>query len=79
MKHNYKELNKFIKKNFGYKYKYAEFLGVSKICLSYKLADKQDFTEKQILKTKNAFNLSPIEVCNLFHNEKKGGNGNGTG
>ena len=78
MKHNYNYLKRFIKKNFGFQKKYAEFLGVSNICLSYKLNDKQDFTEEQIIKTKNAFNLSPEEVFKLFHTEEKGGKGNGS-
>lgn len=71
MLHDYHKLNKFIKKKFGTKKNYADFLHITNVCLSYKLGDKQSFTEEQITKTQKAFNLTADKVYELFHTECK--------
>ncbi len=68
MEFNYSYLRGFINDNPNLKTleNYAKFLGITPQALRDKLSNKTRFTQTQIAKTKQEFNLSDKETCDLF-------------
>lgn len=69
---NYDNLKEFIKtdKRLGSLEKYAEFLGVSRVSLSYKLNNKRRFSVEEIEMTRRKFGLSMEQVQRYFFCER---------
>lgn len=76
MNYDYRQLKRFIKKQFKFGVYYAKFLGISKSDLSLKLNNKRSFTREEILKTVNECHLSTRQMYAYFFTEKyeEGGN-----
>ena len=62
----YKKLRKLIKNQFGTYTKFAEYLGIHRVSLEYKLMGKNPFNSNEIKIVKDTFNLSSEETYNIF-------------
>lgn len=66
MKQKYPELRKLIKNEYGTYIKFAEFLGIHRVSLQYKLMGVRPFNKDEIIKIKNVFNLTDEQVVRFF-------------
>lgn len=68
--YTYPELRYLVKKRLGSLKKYADALGISAVALNEKLQGRSQFTQGEIAKTQQLFNLTPEEVWQIFFANK---------
>lgn len=66
MSFNYSKLKGKIKEVYGTQYLFAEKMGLSNQCVSNKLNNKVEWTQREIEKTVKILGIKNEEICDYF-------------